>query len=129
MDWKKAIQDFAQNTLGCGCPEEVFRQIEAQAEFPLGGSVRVGRITIGNRLLIYISEAGDEKTLASLLLFLVKEGKAERDRLRFNRFRLVLATDKDGIIAQKARSLFETIEKDERVHLHTIEKSSIPPLS
>jgi len=128
MDGKEAIKEFVQKTLGCGCPEEVFRQIESQADVPLDDHVRAGRINIGNRLLIYIAEIKEEENLMTLLPFLIDKGKTERDSLQFNRFRLVLATDENSTIEQQANALFETIEKDEKIHLHTIRKNNIPPL-
>ena len=126
VNGKEAIKDFVQKTLGCGCPEEVFRQIESQADVPLDDHVRAGRINIGNRLLIYIAEIKEEETLMSLLPFLIEKGKTERDSLQFNRFRLVLATDENSTIDQKAKALFETIEKDEKIHLHTIKRNRYP---
>jgi len=128
VNGKEAIKDFVQKTLGCGCPEEVFRQIESQAEVPLDDHVRAGRINVGNRLLIYVVEIKEEETLMSLLPFLIDKGKTERDSLQFNRFRLVLATDENSTIDQKAKALFETIEKDEKIYLHTIKRKDIPPL-
>lgn len=127
MEGKEAIKDFVQKTLGCGCPEEVFRQIESQSDVPLDDHVRAGRINIGNRLLIYIAEIKEEN-LMTLLPFLIEKGKKERDTLHFNRFRLVLATDENSTIEQQANALFETIEKDEKIHLHTIRKNNIPSL-
>jgi len=125
---KEALKDFVQKTLGCGCPEEVFRQIESQADVPLDDHVRAGRINVGNRLLIYVVEIKEEETLVSLLPFLIEKGKTERDSLQFNRFRLVLATEENSTIDQKAKALFEPIEKDEKIHLHTIKRKDIPPL-
>ena len=128
MNGKEAIKDFVQKTLGCGCPEEVFRQIESQAEVLLGDHVRAGRINIGNRLLIYVVDIKAEETLMSLLPFLIEKGKTERDSLQFNRFRLVLATDENSRIDQKAKDLFETISKDDKIHLHIIKRKDIPLL-
>ncbi|MDQ7787427.1 MAG: hypothetical protein RDU01_07445 [Thermodesulfovibrionales bacterium] len=128
MDGKEALKEFIQKTLGCGCPEEVFRKIESQADVLLDDHVRAGRINVGNRLLIYIVDIKEEETLMSLLPFLIEKGKTERDSLQFNRFRLVLATDENSTIEQEARALFETIEKDEKIHLHTIKRKNIPPL-
>ncbi len=95
----------------------MFRQIESQADVPLDDHVRAGRINIGNRLLIYIAEIKEEENLMTLLPFLIDKGKTERDSLQFNRFRLVLATDENSTIEQQANALFETIEKDEKIHL------------
>ena len=55
MAVRDEIKTFVQKTLGCGCPEEVFRHIdwETNAESPEAGLY--SRINIGNRLLVYIS--------------------------------------------------------------------------
>ena len=45
------IKRFVQETPGCSCPEEVFKQIDYQKECDgLSGS----KVTVGDRLLIYI---------------------------------------------------------------------------
>jgi hypothetical protein len=128
MTEKDIIKTFVQKTLGCGCPEEVFRHIEYQTAIPLENHVLAGKINIGNRLLVYIAEITKEEELSDLLPFLVKLGKAERDRLQFNRFRLVLAAEGTGNLEQHANIVFGNVEKDDRVHLHVIRKSEIPCL-
>jgi hypothetical protein len=59
------------------------------------------------------------------LPFLLNIGKKERDSSGFNRFRLVLATDKLDEIKEVADIVFKTIDKDERIHLHIIPKKNI----
>jgi hypothetical protein len=126
MTEKETIKFFVQKTLGCGCPEEVFSHIEYRTAIPLENHLLAGKINIGNRLLVYIAEIIKEEELSDLLPFLVKQGVAERDKLQFNRFRLVIAAEGNGNVEQHANTVFVNVEKDEKVHLHIIRKSEIP---
>jgi hypothetical protein len=84
------------------------------------------KINIGNRLLIYILEVNNTGPIKNILPFLVKSGKTERDNLKFNRFRLVLITDRVEEIKRTAESIFGDINKDEKVHLHVVDKDMVP---
>jgi hypothetical protein len=54
------IKRFVQETLGCGCPEEVFRSIQYRWNAKLNNFVTIqSAMIIGNRLLIYVTEAGN----------------------------------------------------------------------
>ncbi|MGB9716259.1 MAG: hypothetical protein ACPL1G_07630 [Thermodesulfovibrionales bacterium] len=123
---KDAIKTFVQQTLGCGCPEKVFEYIDCQSDIRLDEIVLKNKINIGNRLLLYIVEIDDKSSLKSIIPFLVKAGKEERDKLNFNRFRLVLVTDKLNYLKEAAETIFETIPKDEKVHLHVVDINDIP---
>ena len=124
---KESIKTFVQQTLGCGCPEEVFRFIDCQFNIKLNDeTILRNKINIGNRLLIYVLEVNNAGPLRNILPFLVKSGKAERDNLKFNRFRLVLATDRAEEIKKTAESIFSVISEDEKVHLHIIDKDMVP---
>lgn len=127
MDYdKESIKTFVQKTLGCGCPEEVFKYINCKSNIKLNDIVLSSKINIGNRLLIYVVNINDQNTVKNLLPFLVSTGKDERDNLKFNRFRLVLVTDKLNEIKGTAETIFNTISKDEKVHLHVIDKKKVP---
>jgi hypothetical protein len=91
---KESIKTFVQKTLGCGCPEKVFEYINCKSNIKLNDIVLSSKINIGNRLLIYVVNINDQNSLKNILPFLVSTGKDERDNLKFNRFRLVLVTDK-----------------------------------
>ncbi len=122
------IKKFVQETLGCGCPEEVFRSIEVQRNVRLNSFIVLNAaIIIGNRLLIYVTEAGSEGCVEERLPVLVASGRKERDKKGLNRFRLVLAADDPEEIRRVAGKTFEELRgNDEKVHLHIIRKSSIP---
>ena len=124
---KEKIKTFVKLTLGCTCPEEVFEYIDCQSNIKLNDDIVLSnKINIGNRLLIYVIETNKPGLIKNVLPFLVNTGKKERDNLRFNRFRLVLVTDKLDEIKEIAESIFDTIHKDDKVHLHVIQKDKVP---
>jgi len=122
---KEKIKTFVQKTLGCGCPEEAFTYIDSRSNIPLNNILLSNKINIGNKLLIFIVEVNDPDSLKETLTSLVDAGTKERDGFGFNRFRLVLAADNPGTFKQHACDIFDTLEKDERVHLHVIHKDDI----
>lgn len=123
------IKTFVKNKLGCGCPEEVFEYMDCQTNITLNDIVLCNRMNIGNRLLIYIVEVNKGDSLKNVLPLLIATGKRERDDLKFNRFRLVLASDNIDETKKIAENIFKTIDKDEKVHLHVILKADISILS
>ena len=120
------ITAFAQRVLGCGCPEEVFRNIDCQCDIKINDISVKNRINIGNRLLIYVAEVSKSESVNRILPLLCDAGKKDRDSLGFNRFRLVLAADILDDIKQSAEDTFNAINKDEKMHLHVILKKNIP---
>ncbi len=122
---KENIKVFVRETLGCECPDKVFEYIDCQHNIKLNKDIVLNdKINIGNRLLIYIIEINDSNSIKSNLSTLIYMGKNERDRMGFNRFRLVIFTDKINEITQIADMVFKNLEdKDEKVHLHVINKT------
>jgi hypothetical protein len=123
---KEKIKAFVQNTLGCGCPEEVFQHIECHSGVNHDGITLLYKINIGNRLLVYVFPVDTSDSLKELLPKIVDIGKKERDSSGFNRFRLVLAADDGEAMRAITEDLFNSIEKDEKIHLHVLPKSDIP---
>jgi hypothetical protein len=123
---KESIKTFVQKILGCGCPEEVFKYINCKSNIKLNDIVLSSKINIGNRLLVYVVNVNDQNSVKNILPFLVSTGKDERDNLKFNRFRLVLVTDKLNEIKGTAETIFRTISEDEKVHLHVVDKKKVP---
>jgi hypothetical protein len=121
MPTSDAIKHFVQNTLGCGCPEEVFRSIDVREQVPLSGTIILHvAMIIGNWLLIYVIHADTPSVVRENLEFLVQAGTQERDRKNLNRFRLVVVTD-DSTTGSVTQDLFHRLSgKDEKVHLHVI---------
>jgi hypothetical protein len=124
---KENIKTFVKQTLGCACPEEVFEYIDCQSNINLKDDIVLrNKINIGNRLLIYVMESNNPDSIKNVLPFLVNTGKTERDNLKLNRFRLVLVTDKLDEIKATAESMFNTINKDDKVHLHVVDRNKVP---
>jgi hypothetical protein len=121
-DYRDDIKIFVQQVLGCGCPENVFEYIDCKSNIRLNGLTLKNRINIGNKLLIYIIEINNTHSLENILPFLVKNGKKERDNLKFNRLRIVILTENVNEIENTARGIFENIQKDEKVHLHVVDR-------
>lgn len=123
---KEKIKSFVKHTLGCACPEEVFEYIDCQSNIVLNENIVLrNKINIGNRLLIYIVESSNPASIKNILPFLVNSGRTERDHLKFNRFRLVLVTENMDGIKKAVESIFDTIHKDDKVHLHIIQKEKV----
>jgi len=122
MEEKKVIKEFVQKTLGCGCPEEVFKIIDYKDNVPCGNLIIRRKINIGNRLLVYIFDLTENMIIKEIIPLLLKSGKEERDKYGFNRFRLVLAVSNAGSIEKTIFELFNKINTDDKIHLHIIEK-------
>jgi hypothetical protein len=117
---------FVKQSLGCNCPEEVFSHIECWSDIPCSGIVLDTRINVGNRLLIYIVTVNEPDSLWRMLPVLVTAGKKERDGAGFNRFRLVLASDNINAIEKEAEKIFNSLNEDEKIYLHTLSGKSMP---
>ncbi|MCP4134743.1 MAG: hypothetical protein GY754_27460 [bacterium] len=127
MDKKEKIKLFAQNTLGCGCSEEVFAVIDCRENEMINAELQVDkRINIGNRLLVYIIETVDNEYnnrdfIEDIFPALIRAGKEDRDSHGFNRFRLAIVQDTINEMAEKAENIFQKIKgDDEKLHLHII---------
>jgi hypothetical protein len=119
------IKTFVQQTLGCACPEEIFNHIECQSNIKLADNIVLSnKINIGGRLLIYIIEVNNPDSIKYILPSILSTGQGERDRLNFNRFRLVLAVDSLNEIKHVVDFIFNN--KDERIHLHIVSKDNFP---
>jgi len=128
MPAPERIKHFIQNTLGCGCPDEVFRSIDVRRNVRLNSFIVLdSAFVIGNRLLVYLAEAGSAGCIEEHLPALVAAGTKERDEKGLNRFRLVLISDRPADVQQAAGKLFEELRgNDGKVHLHVIDRTSLP---
>jgi hypothetical protein len=122
------IRHFVQNTLGCTCPEEVFLSIDVRRSVRLNSFIVLERaLIIGNRLLIYVAEAGSAGCIEEHLPVLVASGRKERDEKRLSRFRLVLVSDRPDEVRQTTERQFEELRgTDDKVHLHVISNKALP---
>ncbi|MCU0734883.1 MAG: hypothetical protein MUF20_05070 [Methylotetracoccus sp.] len=124
------IRSFVIQTLGCRCPASVFELIDCDENSTLPGiDTPLGRLLIGNRLLIYIFQSGDLAALRNVLPRLVEEARAERDRSGYNRLRIVVAADQIESTRRAAEHLFPRFpDIDDRAHLHVLGPTSVPIL-
>ena len=119
----KRIKEFVQDTLGCGCPEEVFHAIDCRQNVRLNEKVLLScTITIGSRLLIYVIDSRESSMIQQHLGVIVSAGKKERDEQGLNRLRLVVVTDDAAVKGSLIRRFKELKDKDEKIHLHVIKK-------
>ena len=123
---RQAIAAFARDTLGCGCPAEVFDQIQ-ESQLDLPGLPDPGRrFGIGGRLLVYLVVPADPEAALAHLAAWVAKGRAERDALAMNRLRLAIAADYPEALSARLRARFEALPGlDERLHLHVVPLGSI----
>ena len=71
---------------------------------------------------------GYDELLKDTLKSLVDAGRNERDSFRFNRFRLVLAADNPGMFKQHIYDVLDSLERDERIHVHVVHIAEIKKL-
>lgn len=123
------LRTFIRTTLGCTCPDEVLELIRcSHSDLAKKHEVRLTRIDVGGRLLVYVIEAGnDPQSAAEALGAVIAAGRVERDRGGFNRLRVVIADDDRGVIRAKVERGFEdSAPRDDRVHLHVISAGDLP---
>jgi hypothetical protein len=124
------VKEFVKGSLGCQCPDEVFKDIEMQMED------EGLRILIGKKLIVRLFPLGKRSASISVekLLQIFGAGQRERDLKDFNRFRLVLVVN-DGDeakpriegLSQKVTDLFRKSKtSDDRMHIHVIDEKSVP---
>ena len=117
----KSITGFVRNTLGCGCPDEVFEKIEYENLSDTGQLSNVFRINIGDTLLVYIVRITVEDDCELIVRQLLIKGKDDRDHHGFNRFRLVLAGNEGMKKMAGLQKLFESLANgDKKLHLHFV---------
>jgi hypothetical protein len=122
-----AIKGFIKGTLGCTCPDKVFKEIrhETNAILPQCRSP-VSRIELGDRLLLYLLITDSPDIVERDLPVIIRNGRQERDRRGFNRFRAVVCVSNAGDIAHLAEDVFARYsEKDEKVHLHVLTREDV----
>lgn len=121
------IEQFVRGTLGCQCPDEVFRSIEIEHLRTSDDTTSYARLVVGERLLIYVLDAASTMVADGALAHLVARGRGERDERGYNRFRLVVAHDDPDRVNAAAREEFDrAASKDERAHLHVIPPGLLP---
>ncbi|MFV2071354.1 MAG: hypothetical protein ACC742_01695 [Thermoanaerobaculales bacterium] len=121
------LRHFVRSTLGCGCPEEVLQHITS-SRFNLCARTPLTRLDVGGRLLVYLFEAEEGTGISEAALReAVEHGVAERDRLGFNRLRIVVAADDPEALRPAVEGSFAVLEHSaDRVNLHLVATSDLP---
>jgi hypothetical protein len=116
-----ALEHFIRSTLGCKCPDEVFRSVAFDRA---DGHIR---LLIGNRLLIYVLETAPGRAAATAVSRLAEQGLAERNAGNLNRFRLVVASTQPTQVLADAKARFaDAAGDDDRAHLHVLATDQLP---
>jgi hypothetical protein len=124
------IERFVRGTLGCGCPDEVFRSITVDRRPASATRPSRLQLLVGSRLLIQIVPWPAEQATSRWLETLVSDGRATRDRYGYNRFRLVIVTPADGTVPAGVETVAERFARattgDDRAHLHVVCADQLP---
>jgi hypothetical protein len=120
------VEQFVRGTLGCSCPDEVFRSMSMRRVPSVADRPAHTELLVGSRLLIRVVEAPADPAVSGWLERLVADGQAARDRHGYNRFRLVVVVrapgGPNGLEARFARAA----TGDERAHLHLLAEAQLP---
>jgi hypothetical protein len=124
------IEQFVRGTLGCGCPDEVFRTVSVNHVPTAASRGPFTELELGSRLLIRVVGMPDDPSAAGWLEELASDGRAARDRHGLHRFRLVLAARAGGATTVCQGALATRFARatagDDRAHLHVLEQGQIP---
>ena len=120
-----ALKHFVRESLGCGCPDDVFEDVRVTQGFELLGADATV-YEIGGRLFVAVIVPGNWRDIAPILVDLVEAGKNYRDGHAFNRFRLVIVSD-SAQAGNELPLLFDQLQNtDDRTHLHVIRPEQLP---
>lgn len=127
---RPAVEQFVRGTLGCACPDEVFRSVSLGRVPAAAGRPAYAEVLVGSRLLIRIFALPAAPAAPGWLERLATEGRAARDRHGYSRFRLVLASPADapppGLADHLAARFARATVGDEHVHLHLLAQAQLP---
>jgi hypothetical protein len=125
-EWMRRLSDrgeliqLIQDTLGCGCPQQVFEH--ARLQMVWAAHTPMVQLILGNKLLVWIADLTRIDRAKNGVSALLKEGRIERDRRNLNRFRLVLVGELARSEANGLLALHEA--RHEKVHLHLLPRLS-----
>lgn len=124
------IEHFVRGTLGCSCPDEVFRSTSVRHVPCIADRPAHTELVVGSRLLIRVYEAPPDPAAADWLERLVADGRAARERHGYNRFRLVIVATASVPIAGGTDDLLGRFSRaapgDEHAHLHVLGEAQLP---
>ena len=107
---------LVRDLLGCTCPSEIFDHYQVQEH--ISENIPTIQMIMGNRLLVRIVDSAKLNDPQNAALRLLKEGHAERERRRLNRFRLVIIGGFSPIETHELEELPKRF--DDKVHLHIL---------
>lgn len=121
----ESIKHFVREQLACACPDEVFDDIRVTEQSGIFSAAHTV-YEIGGRLFVAIFVPVDWHDIAKQLDRLVAAGKQFRDQHGYNRFRMVIVTDKDDA-GKNLQQVFDDLpDIDEKMHLHVIKPDYLP---
>jgi len=124
------IKVFVKNTLGCGCPEKVFENIDVSKLPTLEHEKEVTRIVVGDTLLIYIIRPEPSGNFVDSIESICLAGKTDRDINNYNRFRLVVSSFEDEVQQEKVSERFSKIfNTDDKMHIHFVNQELLEGLN
>jgi hypothetical protein len=124
---RASIEHFVRGTLGCGCPDEVFEHTVICRLPAIAGRPSIVQLLVGSRLLIHVVAPPDGATANGWIEQLAANGRAERDRHGYNRFRLVIASPAPLTSAREIEVRFaRAILGDPKAHLHFVGSDQLP---
>ncbi len=124
------IKVFVKNTLGCGCPEKVFENIDVSKLTTLEHEKEVTRIVVGDTLLIYIIRPEPSGNFVDSVESIGLAGKTDRDINNYNRFRLVVSSFEDEVQQEKVSECFsKTFSMDDKMHIHFVNQELLEGLN
>ena len=122
------VEHFVRGTLGCGCPDEVFRSIVVSRLPAVAGRPPILQVLVGSRLLIHVVSPPTLEPANGWIEQLAAHGRATRDRHGYNRFRLVVASPAPPASARAFADRFaRAVVGDDKAHLHLIGTDQLPP--
>jgi len=121
------MEQFVRGTLGCGCPDEVFRSIVVSRLPAVAGRPPILQVLVGSRLLIHVVSPPTLEPPNGWIEQLAAHGRATRDRHGYNRFRLVIASPAPLASARAFADRFErAVVGDDKAHLHFVGTDQLP---
>ena len=125
-----ALEQFVRGTLGCACPDEVFRSVSVRLVPAAAGRPAFTEVLVGSRLLIRLVTMPAEPAAPGWLEQLATDGRATRDRHGYKRFRLVIAAPADDLAPERTGGLAARFARatacDDRTHLHMLAQAQLP---
>lgn len=130
MSNTESIKSFVKGPLGCECPDDLFNSVQVQENVKLNVDLKLkSKITVGNRLLIYMINADDVKFVQDHLSAIIFIGKDEKDLKNFNKLRIVLLTEKLDVVKKSAEGIYGDLKDilgiGDTIHLHVLKKSDV----